>query len=644
MDYFKLDEIPMYSEAIRKEYVPGSPAVAWYADTETKLRHLVGLLSEALNMTLTPNYQERPNKQPKGRQNSVELKEYVLVGFIPENVKAGENIFIKLVFQDFNNFTCVFSIEVDINFKRSKEKYTQYRGGGLHTLKSREQLQQDTRWKITVDENFPTNWQDLVALILPKVKEDVEYLRTIRKQSPDQVLPKRENPKQNVMSSANSYSPLLNQILFGPPGTGKTYHTVNKAIAIIENAREEDLIKEGRPKLKKRFDDYVENGQIVFTTFHQSMSYEDFIEGIKPQTSGDQKVTYETLPGIFKKICTIAKDNWLDANRGVKEKLSFEDAFSKLKELWEENPNMLFPLRTEGKEFAILGFTKTSIRFKKANGGTDHTLSIATLRDYFYNTRDVRQTGIGIYYPGILRKLKEFQPDIIMEKEEKNYVLIIDEINRGNVSQIFGELITLIEEDKRLGKAEALEITLPYSDELFGVPPNLYIIGTMNTADRSVEALDTALRRRFSFVEMPPKSELIGTEGKLKATEGKLGDIDLVKVLQTINDRIEVLAGRDHLIGHSYFLKVDSEAALKETFFKNILPLLQEYFFGDYGKIGLVLGQGFVRVKRDINTNQVAFAKFAYEDTESLHRTVYELVPEADVNIRDAIKNLLGHG
>ncbi len=132
-----------------------------------------------------------------------------------------------------------------------------------------------------------------------------------------------------------------------------------------------------------------------------------------------------------------------------------------------------------------------------------------------------------------------------VERQAEKYVIIIDEINRGNVSQIFGELITLIEEDKRLGKDEALEVTLPYSKEKFGVPPNVYIIGTMNTADRSVEALDTALRRRFDFIEMPPKPEVIATKGKLKDDKGIIERIDLAMLLYTINGRIEILLDKD---------------------------------------------------------------------------------------------------
>ena len=204
--------------------------------------------------------------------------------------------------------------------------------------------------------------------------------------------------------------------------------------------------------------------------------------------------------------------------------------------------------------------------------------------------------------------------------EEKKYVLIIDEINRGNVSSIFGELITLIEKDKRAGSSEEIEITLPYSKEPFKVPKNVYLIGTMNTADRSIESLDTALRRRFSFKEFAPKPELIKTEGLSGALNGIVKviangvekDIDLESLLIKINTRIEKLIDKDHKIGHSYLLKVNSEETLKASFRNEIIPLLEEYFFGDYGKIGLVLGNTFVeKVNHDFN-----FASFDEYDSD----------------------------
>jgi 5-methylcytosine-specific restriction endonuclease McrBC GTP-binding regulatory subunit McrB len=204
------------------------------------------------------------------------------------------------------------------------------------------------------------------------------------------------------------------------------------------------------------------------------------------------------------------------------------------------------------------------------------------------------------------------QQEVIEKKEEKKYVLVIDEINRGNVSSIFGELITLIEKDKRSGKEEELEVTLPYSKETFTVPNNVYIVGTMNTADRSIEALDTALRRRFSFKEFPPKSNLIKTEGESGKVDGIVEDIDLEDLLNTINSRIEKLIDKDHKIGHSYFLKVDTIAKLKYAFANEIIPLLEEYFFGDFGKIGLVIGSTFVeKVNHDFS-----FADFAAYDND----------------------------
>jgi len=427
----------------------------------------------------------------------------------------------------------------------------------------------------------------------------------------------------------------LNQILYGPPGTGKTYNSINKAISIINP--EFDLTQD-RSLIKKEYDRLVTENQILFTTFHQSMSYEDFIEGIKPETK-EENVIYDVVPGLFLEICNTAENNWEDAKEGNSQKLSFEDAFLLLKEEWVENEEIKFPLKREGNDFTILGFTKKSIQFKKASGGTGHTLSIGTLKDYYYKKKEVRLTGVGIYYPSILDKLNKYQPTTISQKVIKNYVIIIDEINRGNVSQIFGELITLIEEDKRLGKDEALEVMLPYSKEKFGVPPNLYIVGTMNTADRSVEALDTALRRRFSFEEIQPNPSLIATEGKLKETQGIVDDINLPRVLETINNRIEILSNRDHKIGHSYFMKVTSLVDLKATFKKNIIPLLQEYFYNDYEKIGWVVGEGFF-VQQKIDKKTI-FTKF-FKEPKPEFEVAYQLADIDTIDIKKAMLQLLG--
>src|SRR5690606_35547532 len=185
----------------------------------------------------------------------------------------------------------------------------------------------------------------------------------------------------------------------------------------------------------------------------------------------------------------------------------------------------------------------------------------------------------------------------------KKHVLIIDEINRGNVSAIFGELITLLEEDKRKGNKEQTEVTLPYSKDKFSVPNNVYIIGTMNTADRSVEALDTALRRRFSFIEMQPNPNIL--------LDSEYQDVNLKQLLETINQRIEILIDKDHQIGHSYFIGIQNLDDLKLVFKDKIIPLLEEYFYGDFGKIGLVLGSNFIYQEE----NSAKFPKnFVYEN------------------------------
>lgn len=313
---------------------------------------------------------------------------------------------------------------------------------------------------------------------------------------------------------------------------------------------------------------------------------------------------------FFYRIAEKARSNYENSKEENIEKLNFESALDKLVEELEENPDMKFPMKTEGKDFQILGFTEKSIQFKKASGGTGHTLSKKTHKDYYYDKLPIPTEGLGIYYPPVVKKLQSYESNKNKNVMLENFVIIIDEINRGNISQIFGELITLIEDDKRLGKEEALEVILPYSKEPFSVPPNLYIIGTMNTADRSVEALDTALRRRFSFQEMPPKPELIRTDGKSKDTNGVIEDIDLVELLTTINRRIEMLLDRDHLVGHSYFMDVDSIEGLKIVFQDKIIPLLQEYFYSDYSKMGLILGEGFVTSNTDKEKPFPFFASF----------------------------------
>lgn len=292
--------------------------------------------------------------------------------------------------------------------------------------------------------------------------------------------------KENAAMTSQEHSPVvsLNTILYGPPGTGKTYSTVKYAVRICDPQYYEENEDE-YDQLFERYKELVGERRIVFTTFHQSFGYEDFIEGIRPVLdSDDGALRYKLSDGIFKILCNKAKNS------------------------------------------------------------------------------------------------------------DENFVIVIDEINRGNVARIFGELITLLEDSKRLGREEERQAILPYSPEPFGVPQNVYVLGTMNTADRSLTQLDTALRRRFDFVEVAPDPSLLKDKGNAL-------DIELDCLLETMNERIEELYDREHKIGHSYLMKVGSFEDLKTAFEKKIVPLLQEYFYDDYGKIRQVLSDRFVSNKGD---------------------------------------------
>lgn len=497
--------------------------------------------------------------------------------------------------------------------------------------------------------------------------------------------------ESNTAKMGNAINPNdkpLNQILYGPPGTGKTYNTINKALLILETKTEEEINTEERDVLKARFDDYIKNGQIVFTTFHQSMSYEDFIEGIKPLKPEDEDefVKYDIEEGIFKRLCRQAIKEFYQkgTNDETFERLnSFENAWNDLLENVQNSidNNGVFPLDTKSgqamdafeisnrgnlylrpqyegaKDYTVShdrsqklfeAFPNLEVvnnidkEFRSVIGGSNSTAYWSVL-NYIITWLNENPTAPSIQQATeISDTLIKFDNKIVKENIESkvlNYVIIIDEINRGNVSQIFGELITLIEEDKRLGKDEALEVMLPYSKEKFGVPPNLYIVGTMNTADRSVEALDTALRRRFCFEEIEPNSQLIATKGKLKESNGEVEGVNLPRVLKTINNRIEILSNRDHKIGHSYFMKVASLADLKATFKKNIIPLLQEYFYNDYEKIGWVLGEGFF-VQQKIDKKAI-FTKF-FKESKPEFEVAYQLADIDTIDIKKAMLQLLG--
>ncbi|EAH9315446.1 AAA family ATPase [Campylobacter jejuni] len=398
----------------------------------------------------------------------------------------------------------------------------------------------------------------------------------------------------------------LNQILYGSPGTGKTYHTIDKALEILG----ENL--ESRDEKKAKFDEYVKNGQIVFTTFHQSYGYEEFVEGIKPRIDSKEnskEIEYEIKDGIFKELCEKALDNYENSILNA-------DELNKKIELKEKVENFLNWLletnepigKTKGGNFFVVEIdNKTIVIYSEGverfDGIFNLNLSIfmelLKCKDEFNNATEMFKKVFNrdyadrthTYYFNLVKKFKAYEEKQLTAKIENNknndnslkpYIIIIDEINRGNVSKIFGELITLIEPSKRIGEKEELKVTLPYSGKEFGVPKNVYIIGTMNTADRSITSLDTALRRRFEFIEMMPDVSKLSID-----CEG----INLQELLKAINTRIEYLLDREKTIGHAFFISVENLESLKKVFKNRIIPLLQEYFYNDYALIDAVLNK-----------------------------------------------------
>lgn len=473
----------------------------------------------------------------------------------------------------------------------------------------------------------------------------------------------------------------LNTILYGPPGTGKTYSTIKYAVSICDPdyaAKHEEYAD-----YLARFNELKSEGRIAFTTFHQSYGYEEFIEGIKPVVSSEESsdagnagIEYSIESGVFKKFCekaaiptsnntkdygfnenpTVWKvslygsgDNavrseclgqghirigWDEYGPDISEERKFEDGGRGPLDAFinrMQEGDIIFSCYSQSMIDAIgvvIGdyewvdsyheykrvrkvnwILKKKIDIRKLNGG--RIMVQSTVYRMSITAGDVIRLINSELSPG--------DASISVQNDEK-YVFIIDEINRGNISKILGELITLIEESKRIGNVEEMRAILPYSHKEFGVPNNVYILGTMNTADRSIALMDTALRRRFHFEEMMPDSSVI--DGLMISANGE--NLDVAAMLNTINERIEYLYDREHTIGHAFFTGLKENPTLQglaEVFRTSVVPLLQEYFYEDYEKIQLVLGD---------NSKSSDDYKFIL-DSKADERVIFKGIPELDL-------------
>ncbi len=444
-----------------------------------------------------------------------------------------------------------------------------------------------------------------------------------------------------------------NLILYGPPGTGKTYATAREAVRLCDGEA-----PEGEAELRRRYADLIAAGQVRFVTFHQSYSYEDFVEGLRPTTGEEGEgsstggFSLKPEPGVFREMATVAEQAMRSGGSGAPFDLSGRQVF-KMSLGRAGSEDHIFDAAIEGN-YIVLGwggdidwtpyesYEAIHAKWNELNPGTNgndaNIIQTARFRADMregdlvvvsYGNSRFRAIGevVGPYEfapigerdynhrravrwlfvpdeplpitfyakPFTMRSCYLLRQDHLslealalllprsgggQTASPPQFVLICDEINRANISKVFGELITLIEPDKRIGGRYELRLTLPYSKQSFGVPSNLHIVGTMNTADRSIALLDTALRRRFTFKEVMPEPGLLGS----------VDETDLGALLAKLNDRVEYLFDREHQIGHAYFMGCETREDLDGVMRRKVIPLLAEYFHEDWGKIAAVLG------------------------------------------------------
>jgi len=600
MDYFNLAGFRNYAPAIGQPYDSQAESTKWYLDTRSKLEYLVSLLKLRLGENIGINYSERPNAQA-GRGQPFKLKEYILTGFSPDNLYPDGELFIKMAFHTLSK-NPIFDIEFDINYKLENKPFKELV----------DKIKEATRKRIPVDSNFPNDWESLLITIQDNVKKMINDYRNIAGGISVPIVEEDHfdlnDPNKTSMNS-------LNIILYGPPGTGKTYHMLE----MIKNMR---LIESGEGPLPlESFVKDINWWQVVALALIEMKSAKtgDLLDNelvrAKFNTANVknrgarmwgtlQTHTVDDCPNVktakrlgiqlfFKEVDSTWRLNDVAEAEDILGDLinSYRNFKSKTKDSLILTKKYSFTTchQSLGYEDFIEGIKPIMVSDKEEDVDTD-TLSYDIKPGLFYKACDkaANLAGYEDLESCLFDTVEGRKAKFAQAVTKKNlFVFFMDEINRCNVASVFGELITLIEVDKRLGaENEIADIELPYSKKKFGVPLNLMIVGTMNTADRSVESLDTALRRRFDFDPKLPKPDLL----KENMKEINLGDL-----LSTINLRLEALLDKDHTIGHAWLWDVKDLNGLRSVFSNKILPLLQEFFYNDYEKIALVLGDKFVK-------------------------------------------------
>ena len=403
--------------------------------------------------------------------------------------------------------------------------------------------------------------------------------------------------REFLIMKNNEKLKIKNIMLYGAPGVGKT-HNYKKLISQIEDGKSEnEIIKSisDNENVSNEYDDTYENikddKRIEFVTFHQSYSYEDFIEGFRPNEDTKSIIRKD---GIFKIIADNARENLENSRKDIseiKDVIEFKEVFEDFKDLIQDEIDKHNKFKINETAY-VINIEEDAFRYTGDSWGNSQRMKFSDI-ELLHNLNIVERKEIkkikeisglakqhSTYFSYLIKEFSKFKQNKknkntadlnITKVEQKNFYIVIDEINRGNISKIFGELITLIEEDKR----DSYEVTLPYSKEKFKIPSNLYIIATMNSTDKSIATIDIALRRRFTFLKMKPNLDLV------KYLNAK-------QLMDDLNKYIGKNIGEDFKLGHSYFMKVQSDDDLEFVKEYKIKPLLEEYFYADSEKLDIV--------------------------------------------------------